>query len=133
MAPTIERVLQEFYCNDCDGYIVIKLNMAINRRIDLHCPNCNRRHPRVVDNGQIFERGGSNTAVSGEVEVIRPMKSAYSKAPLTQRMRDAAKARKEKRYDDPRCAVLIRSGEMDEFFRQRWKERTEAHEHGVAE
>jgi len=53
-------VAQEFYCNDCENYISVTLNMSLNIAVVIVCPNCGRRHPRSIKNGQIFETGISN-------------------------------------------------------------------------
>jgi hypothetical protein len=85
------RRIFEFYCNDCDGWILVNLNEELRGSILVQCPACGRRHPRTLVNGELatptFEvkiagkskvhivRGGSDLAD----EVIVPMPSAYSK------------------------------------------------------
>ena len=81
----------EFYCNDCDGWILVNLNEDLRGDIIVQCPKCGRRHPRTLVDGELtmptFEvkvagksklkiiRGGADSAD----EVIVPMPSAYSK------------------------------------------------------
>ena len=77
-----EKVWQQFYCNDCDGYLRFKLNMALNMRVEVVCPNCGRKHPRSIKNGRIIEAGYDPI----KEEILVPM-SAYSKKPLHVRMR----------------------------------------------
>jgi len=73
------KVWQEFYCNDCPdgGYFRVKLNMAINARVEMCCPNCGRKHPRVIKDGVIYENAdlGAN---AWKEEIVVP-KSAWSK------------------------------------------------------
>jgi len=75
------KVWQEFYCNDCDGYIRLKLNVEICRPVRICCPNpsCARHkdgHPRVIQGGMIIsDHGGGGK----ESEEIMPPLSAYSK------------------------------------------------------
>lgn len=74
------KVYQEFYCHWCpDGgtYIKVPLNMALNYRVVIVCPLCKRQHERVIENGQIFDRGKNELFV----EEICPPKSACSKTP----------------------------------------------------
>lgn len=80
------KVWQEFYCNDCDGYIRVKLNMALNIAIEVVCPNCERKHPRSIRNGLIYEGGND----SSKEEIMVP-KSAYSKESLHAKMRKHAR------------------------------------------
>lgn len=78
----MEKVTQEFYCNKCQGYFRCRLNMAINIRVVVVCPNCGRKHERGIKNGQIVE-----FSKTGEyVEEICPPKSAYSKESLAAKM-----------------------------------------------
>lgn len=78
------RVWQEFYCNDCDGYIDVKINISINQDVLVKCPNCGREHPRTIKNGVIYERGQYE---SRYCEKITPVKAAYHKDPKTIRMK----------------------------------------------
>lgn len=78
-------VWQEFYCNDCHGYIKCKINMHLNQTVVVVCPKCGRKHPRVIKNGHIVEDGYGNGSNTNE---ICPTMSAYSKEPFTQKMRD---------------------------------------------
>jgi hypothetical protein len=75
----MSKIAQEFYCNDCDGYILVKLNISLNRRIQVKCPSCGRLHPRAVKEGLIVESYHDTT---GDTENIVPTKAAYSKTSL---------------------------------------------------
>ncbi len=73
----MSKVAQEFYCNDCDGYVRLKLNMALNQRVRVVCPNCGHQHPRELRDGVIYE-----CYHSADAETICPPKSSYSKTSL---------------------------------------------------
>lgn len=106
------KVFQEFYCNDCHGYIRVRLNMEYDRAINVCCPNCPRKHPRYIKDGQIVERG----AVDSPSEDICPTKSAYSKEPISKMMM-------KNKYS--RDGVIINSSEdlvRDAMMRERWIE-----------
>jgi hypothetical protein len=79
----MSAVVQEFYCNDCDGYFRARLSLGFNRCIRMVCPNCGRKHPRVVKNGMIRETGHVNNPKEEEVYVP---KTSYSKTPVTRAM-----------------------------------------------
>lgn len=108
----VSRVLQEFYCGECEGYIRVKLNMAINNEVDVECPNCHHKHRRCIKDGEISERG---RFTSDAIEEICPTIAAYSKEPITKKMRDAHKT---KSYADRRDGVVVGEEEM----RLRWAE-----------
>ena len=75
------RVLQEVYCNDCGGYIKVPLQKKHNNaQILIICPNCGRKHPRKIENGQVKDNRNAN---EGKGEEIFPMKSAYKKTSWT--------------------------------------------------
>jgi|APFre7841882654_1041346.scaffolds.fasta_scaffold45719_3 hypothetical protein len=90
----------EFYCNDCDGWILVNLNEDIRGEVVIRCPNCDREHPRNLENGEMTMPAGYGSSKTDEIkipkgirvgmkitrngtkdanDVIVPMKSAYSK------------------------------------------------------
>lgn len=79
------RIWQEFFCNKCVGYFRVKLNMALNMKIRLRCPNpaCHHIHHRCISKGMIIEKGRDD---NGSHEEIVPPKSSYSKKPWTKAM-----------------------------------------------
>ena len=81
-----DKVWQEFYCGECQGYIRIRINMNLNCEIEFECPNCGHKHRRVIRDGVIKENGRFANEPKFE---LTPMKSAYSKEPWTKKMRDA--------------------------------------------
>ena len=88
------RAIYEFYCNDCDGWILLTLSEALRGRYMVECPNCHHRHPRTfneagkdlkADTTEVKTNGGKrsmwivrDTQVASD-DVIQPMPSAYSK------------------------------------------------------
>jgi len=117
-------VYQEFFCNDCPngGYIMIELDMAINQSIELTCPKCGRKHPRTIENGQIFEKYGSSA-----VQEIIPTMAAWSAKPRTQAMLDDKWARNGK--------VVKSDEDFTESWRrahmaERWAEKAEREKRG---
>ena len=97
-----DRVWQEFYCGECEGYIRVKLNMALNQEVEVVCPKCGHQHRRVVTNGEIRERG--RYAEPLKEEICPPM-SAYQKNPWTEKMRNSY---------DRRNGVRIKKSEVPE-------------------
>lgn len=116
----------EFFCNDCIGYILVRLNVNLdNHRVLVVCPNCGREHPRVVvkaelktdvkkdkhgfycsgdDRYNYAQRLDRNHDTIGER--IVPMKSAYSK--------------------ERRLEKVEKGG----FLAEKWLEKAEAEKHG---
>ena len=110
------RVLQEFYCGECDGYFHLNLNMSLNYEVEVQCPNekCKHLHRRCVVEGQIYEQGRFRTEVK---EKLIASDATYSKTPMTQKMRDAH----EKKYGGRRDGVPIERDPLSqEEFNERW-------------
>jgi len=86
------RELIEFYCNDCDGYFRVNLNLEIDGDFLFVCPQCGREHPRTVTKGDLAMRtdvdariyeGGEGARIrrggrEGAEKIMVP-KSCYSK------------------------------------------------------
>jgi DNA-directed RNA polymerase subunit RPC12/RpoP len=71
------RVLCEFYCAECFGYVYVKLNTALEGNHVVNCPNCGHKHYRVVKDGIITDcRFSENHEIADE---IVPMRSAWQK------------------------------------------------------
>jgi hypothetical protein len=79
----MSRVIQEFYCHGCDGYFLVNLNTELNYKAKINCPNCGRRHDRIIKNGLIYDKDSQNCG--GDQEIIT-QKSTYSKTPRTSQM-----------------------------------------------
>lgn len=104
------RVSQEFYCNECDGYFIVRLNTKLNHEAVIRCPNCGHEHRRCVKNGEIYEQGRFS---SDHKETILPTKTSYSKKPFTEEMRKNA-----------RDGVRVPDGMREEMY-DRWVELAE--------
>ncbi len=86
----MERVLQEFYCGECQGFFTIKLNMALNHEVEICCPNCGHEHRRCIVEGHVYESGRYQT---NSKEKIRTSKASYTKDPITEKMKTARSRR----------------------------------------
>jgi hypothetical protein len=85
------RELIELFCNDCNGYFHVNLNLSIEGDFRFECPQCGRRHPRTVRAGEVvgdvierIYKDGVGKRLSrnhGEDrgELIMVPKSAYTK------------------------------------------------------
>jgi len=52
-----KRITQEFYCNDCMGYFLVRLRVnGPNYKARVKCPKCGREHPRYIIDGLITEQ-----------------------------------------------------------------------------
>jgi hypothetical protein len=81
------RVTQEFYCSSsgggCGVYFDVRLNVAINRHVEIICPKCGHQHCRHIVNGVIKEVGRDSSKIA---EQIKPTKASIRKEPITQTM-----------------------------------------------
>jgi hypothetical protein len=50
---TIER--QEIHCHACNRYVQFPIDLSLDGRHVLNCPNCGHEHCRVVTKGKITE------------------------------------------------------------------------------
>lgn len=50
---TQNRVMIEFYCQECDHYTYIRMNLSLSGNHIMNCPNCNHKHYRAVKKGII--------------------------------------------------------------------------------
>lgn len=105
----MSRISQEFYCSECRGYFLVRLNIHLNHEAEIVCPNCSHEHRRCIVDGQIFEQGRHST---DSKEKIRPTKASYSKEPLTTKMRQA-----NERWGARRDGSIL-----TEQMRERWLE-----------
>lgn len=91
------KVLHEFWCSDCQGYISVKLN---HDRQGVHCvicPKCQHNHYRVITDGVITDDRAPDGAKSYADEIC-PTMAAYSKESWEQRMLERRKGAKQ---EDP--------------------------------
>jgi hypothetical protein len=115
-----DKIWQEFYCNDCHGYIRLRLNVALSMDILVCCPGkdangnrCIRKHPRNIKNGRIVGDSHVNNA-----EEIIPPPSAYSKTPWTKIAVGSREAIEIEEKDIP-----PRDPALDAILRESWSER----------
>lgn len=134
------KVYQEFYCaksgGGCGGYILVKVNMAINGVIKVICPKCKHEHGRIVQNGHIVESWAGQSHLKSrndktEQELI-PTMAAYSLVPRTasylkdiDKVQPAKKAKNgfEDRHGDAErnCPVIKEAVDMgDPVLRESW-------------
>lgn len=85
-----QRASQEFYCGECQGYFIVRLNMALNHEVHVKCPNCGHEHRRVIKDGIIYESGRYTSDVK---ENVLTTMATYHKEPVTQRMKEAHEKR----------------------------------------
>lgn len=106
-----QRASQEFYCGECNGYFMVRLNMALNHEVHVKCPNCGHEHRRVVQDGIIYESGRYGSDVK---ERVLTTIATYHKEPITERM---IKAHAKKQYAGRRDGVKMTSEQLE-----RWAE-----------
>jgi DNA-directed RNA polymerase subunit RPC12/RpoP len=114
----INRVTQEFYCGECQGYFLVTLNMHLNFEAHIKCPECGHEHRRVIKDGEIHEKGRHTVPVS---ETILTTKATYSKEPFTDKMKTGAKRGWSGRRD---------GAPMDYAMKERWLQ-VAARERGI--
>ena len=85
------RVWQEFYCNTsgggCGGYVLVKLNMALNRCVTVVCPKCQHNHQRAIVNGELHENG--RFATNSKEEIHPPLSAWSEKSLISEKLRQA--------------------------------------------
>jgi len=117
------RITQEFYCGECSGYFLVRLNMELNSVVMIRCPKCSHLHQRCINDGQIFEKGRHQTSVK---ENIRTTMATYSKEPHTVKMQEAQKKNKHSTYcADRRDGVPMSQDQMDRWLNVAARERGE--------
>jgi hypothetical protein len=72
--PHANRVHIEFYCQGCFHYTYVWLSLNLNGNHLMNCPNCARKHYRVVRDGVIT--GDRHDDRMPELHEIIAMKSA---------------------------------------------------------
>lgn len=108
-----DRIWQEIHCpksgGGCGGFILVKLNAALNYKAIVVCPKCKHEHTRCVQKGHVVE-SGRYTGSDKAKEFIRPTMAAWSAEPRTKTMVGVADRRNE------RDGVIIT--ENTEFIKQ---------------
>jgi hypothetical protein len=72
------KVLHEFNCSNCSGYITVKLDEDLNGAHCVVCPSCKHEHYRIIKDGVISEDRAPTNAKSYAIRIC-PTKAAYSK------------------------------------------------------
>lgn len=132
--PTTGKVWQEFYCaisgGGCGGYIMVRINMAINGVVKVICPNCKHSHGRIIEKGHIRESwSGQSHSLgrndSSDQEIV-PTMAAFSKKPQT--MTYLTKEKSSYGTHERTCPIVNDPNKdiADALVRQSWAER-----HGV--
>ena len=100
-------VWQEIHCTTsgqgCGGFILVKLDTTLNRRVTLVCPKCKHEHRRAIKNGQVVEEGRHNGDAQEE---LCPTMAAWSATPRTKCMQ---KVIEKHQYDKERDGVVIKN------------------------
>ena len=124
------RVSQEIFCTTsgggCGGFIRVRLNAAINHKVQITCPKCGHVHYRSIIKGVIHEKGrfDGNT---DKYEELFPTMGAWSEKPLTKvmnRVQDGASISKERDgavIKKPGHLVVADQAHM--FIRESWEEK----------
>lgn len=62
------RVEVEFWCGECEHYIYVKINSALDGNHVMVCPQCGHKHYRLVKRGIITaDRYNENQAIADEI------------------------------------------------------------------
>jgi len=56
---------QELYCHACKGYVQFKLDMELDGKHTLNCPNCGHEHFRFVEKGKITDKRWKSSGAVG--------------------------------------------------------------------
>ena len=87
-------VWQEIHCTGsgggCGGFVLVKLNVSLNRRVTLICPKCQHQHRRCIKDGQVVEAGRFDGDAQEE---LCPTLAAWSQTPRTKCMQKVVKTK----------------------------------------
>jgi hypothetical protein len=91
------RIHQEWFCTvsggGCGGYILCKINCAINGVVEMVCPKCGHKHQRSIKDGVITEQSRHTTSPTQE---ICPTMAAWSEKPRLQASQNIKGTNKER-------------------------------------
>jgi DNA-directed RNA polymerase subunit RPC12/RpoP len=75
---------QEIYCHNCAKYVQFDLDMELNGKHVLKCPNCGHEHCRYVNNGKIMdERWASRNQDNIQTYTVSSYTLTYSTSSTT--------------------------------------------------
>lgn len=120
MSSRPQRTSQEFYCGECSGYFLVRLNMALNHGIMVCCPKCGHEHRRVIKDGVIYENGRYDSTVK---EKVLTSMATYHKEPVTEQMK---KAHSERSWGSRRDGITMTDDQL-----MRWLEVAEREKNGA--
>jgi len=72
------KVLHEFNCSNCSGYITVKLDEDLNGAHCVVCPSCQHEHYRIIKDGCITEDRAPSSSKTYAIK-IKPTMAAFSK------------------------------------------------------
>lgn len=78
---------QEFKCNKCPGFWVLRLHRKMQGKVLLVCPKCGRRHQRDVIEGVIKDVGKQSN--EGNIQEIISPTSCFREQPVTKLLQEA--------------------------------------------
>lgn len=127
------RVSQEIFCTKsgggCGGFIRVKLNAAINHKVQITCPKCGHVHCRSIIKGIVHEKGRFDGDIKTYEELI-PTMGAWSEEPMTKVMhrmhkqdigRSIRKERDGAVIETPEHLIVADQAHM--FIRESWEEK----------
>lgn len=83
------KIVQEFYCRGCEGYIIVPLSQDFNRRVLVVCPKCGRKHQREVRQGVLYDV--NKFSDESKIEEVYVPQSAWNKNPCSHLQEEASK------------------------------------------
>lgn len=80
-APDVAIRRQELHCHNCGRYVQFDIDLGLNGRHVLNCPNCGHEHCRVVRDGEITdERWAQRNGWSPQQTFVVPPANVSSTA-----------------------------------------------------
>lgn len=119
-----EHIKQEFWCHHCQGYFLVKLNVALNYRAKITCPNpkCGEIHNRFIIDGVIIDQLGNKIARPIHEEEILCPPSSYSKKPRGNWKENIKCKDSAINIRSNRDGVPIRDPFTEQLLKERWVE-----------
>ena len=130
MPPVNEKILQEIHCTKsgggCGGFFRCKLNVCLNRKVEMVCPNCGHKHRRSIKDGVVHEEGRHAGTVQ---EQITPPKSAFSEEPHTKKLKKWAGKDSKKERDG--AVISNEKSMLSRFLSDLWGETSQVNEREI--
>ena len=81
-------IWQEICCrkigDGCGGFMLFRLNMNLNKRVEVICPNCGHHHERIIRNGILVDDYNRDLRCDLTLEIT---KEQFSMEPFTEEMK----------------------------------------------